>query len=720
MKKFFVMLLFIAVSVTLCAQFNQQAPVVISEQLDNAEYLYPQIAASDSGYYVTWYDEAQNFKMYMQYINPKGEPQWANPLVVTDYPQDSWISDYSLTSDGSNALVFFNDARNGLTDKDIFGYKINTQGEFLWGDAGVELIVETGYDSEYSTNTALMPNGDVVVAWNKMDADGYSISMQWLTSNGERVWTEGNTISEADIRFYNPNLFPATDSTVFCVYTHQEGQYGDKQVLVQLIDVTGQNLWDSALQVTNNSGIGSGRRLKLHASSDSGIYITWYGDPDGNMLHDVFTQHIDLNGNMRYENGGLNLSVNNEMHQITPTCLGEDPEGNVMFAWHETPNNKEDNLTKIQRIDQNGNLLYGNEALIISDTLTGVGDGALKYGKVFLPSMLEDAQGALAIYNIQNDSLNIVSVGTGNETHSELANGQFVFASVNTVNSNSQIELHNVYRDGQVGVEPIMSDAALGTFADIKDFLPDSVFYYMMEDSVHAWDNFASMMNIYQTIEYLDTPKYEPGNYRVKVTSQDSSVQLYQFSWVNEPLASIENISSDYDLWTHIDYDNNDAYAEMFLVKDPGNMLRFELSPGARLFLNDRWDPDYNRISDTASQFFGLYRLDYDSAFVDFDIVDYQGNNVDWRLVMTVGGGIQQSSFKGKVYPNPVSNVLHVESNQMVHNITVLSIDGKPIDEFTVNSRHAIIPAEKLLPGTYILLINQNGQYKSQLFTKKP
>ena len=720
MKKIFVMLLFIAASELLCAQFNQQAPVVISEQIENAAYLYPQVAASDSGYYVTWYDENQNFKMYMQYVNPKGEPQWTSPLVVTDYTQDSWISDYSLKSDGDNAYVFFADARNGLTDKDIFGYKINSQGEFLWGEPGVELIVATGYDSEYSPDVALMPNGDVVAAWNKMDADGYSINMQWLNSDGERLWENGLKIAETDIRLFNPNLMPATDSTVFLVYTYQNGQYGDKQVLAQQIGTSGQNVWDTVLGVTGNSGIGEGRRLKLHSSSDSGIYITWYGDPDGNTLNDVFTQHVDLNGNMRYESGGLNLSVNNQMNQTTPSCLGQDWEGNALFAWHETPTSKESNFTKIQKIDQDGNLLYENSALTISDTLTAIGDGTVQYGKVFLPAMESTSQGALAIYDLDNDSINIVSVGTDNATNSVLANGQFVFASVTDVNSNTQVQLHNVYRTGQSGVEPVLADAALASFAGIRNFSPDSVFYFMMQDSAHVWDNFAAGMNIYQTVEYLDTPKYEPGNYRVKVTSQDSSVQFYQFSWVNEPLASIESLSSDYDLWTHVDYENNDAWAEMIFVKDPQKLLNFELSPGARIFLNGKWDADYSRINDTASQFFGPYSLNYDSAFVSFEILDYQGNQIDWRLVMTIGGGIQTSSFTGKVYPNPVSNVLHVESNQIVQTVTLLSIDGRPVDEFTVNSRHAVLPAQKLVAGTYILLIKQNGKYKSKIFTRKP
>ncbi len=697
------------------SQFSDSGPVVLNQENSNASYLYPQVTAADSGYYVTWYDENQGFEMYMQFVDPKGEPQWANPLIVTDYPQDSWISDYSLMNDGVNAYVFFTDARNGLTDKDIFGYKINSQGEFLWGNAGVELIVSVDYDSDYSPNTALMPNGDVVAAWNKMDANGYSIRMQWLTATGERIWENGKAIAETDIRLFNPNLIPATDSTVYLVYTYQDGQYGDKQIQVQQIDTTGQNVWDSVLEITSNSGIFTGRRLALHPASDNGIYITWYGDPDGNTLNDVFTQHINVNGNMRYPSGGLNLSVNNQMNQTNPSCLGEDPQGNVMFVWHEVNSSYTNYEVRVQRVNASGELLLGENAFNIAENIENIGKGDYRYGNIYLPCRPQgSSKTSMLVYNLEQQlEIAFVEVGTGIETTTKMTNGQYVMPSLGTSNAGSdQVELFNVYRTGERGIEPVLSDSKLAGMADLAGFLPDSLFYFVNSDENQTWGNFVEPMNIYQNIEIIDTPYNAPGNYMVKAIAEDSSETYYQFSIVDELATNVDSVFSS-DLFTHINTENQEVWAELQIVKELFH-TDFWISPGARMYLNGEWDPVYKRINDSASTFFGFKQVD--SAQIDFTITDYEGNNQIWHFMLTMGGGgIHSNDFNGSIYPNPVKNKLYIKSTENIQEVTLLTIDGRIVKQYAPYKSNLQIDVSSIFEGIYVLKVKQHRKLSNHL-----
>ena len=77
----------------------------------------PKVApTSDGGCYISWYDAISgNYNMYLQYLNNRGEIMWAqNGLLISDHPQDTWLTHYSLTVDHDDyAVVVFNDIRSG-------------------------------------------------------------------------------------------------------------------------------------------------------------------------------------------------------------------------------------------------------------------------------------------------------------------------------------------------------------------------------------------------------------------------------------------------------------------------------------------------------------------------------------------------------------------------------------------------------------------------------
>lgn len=698
------------------AQFTIDEPVVVSKNITDATYVKPHIAATDSGFYVSWYDESAGYKMYLQFIDPLGNAVWPEPALVTDYPQDSWISNYSLVSDGHNAYIVFSDARNGDTDKDIFAYKFNSDGVSLWGIAGVELVVEqSDYDSELAPKATVLGNGDIVFTWSKTDAAGYTVNMQWLSPDGIRKWESGNLISEAGLRIYEPNLVAAGDSLFYLIYIHQDGMYGNRQIHAQLIDETGENVWDAPIVVTLNSGIGMGRTFTVHPSNNNGLYVTWYGDPDFNSSNDVFTQHISIDGGLSFAENGLNLSVNDNMNQTTPFCVGENEKGEAVYMWQEVNSNNTLKAVKVQLVGAAGELLYGNEAKTVSDSHILSGKGGYKYGKAYMPiSSIQGSPLEMLVYNFNTDSTTIVEMNMNFEEMSSFGNGQFVVVDVNTNEEISEVRVQNFTHDAQVGTDAVLHEAGLESFAGIANYQPDSAFYYLELNRL-LWDEFARPMNIYQTVSLLDEPVDDLGNYRVKVQAADSTIRYYQFSIVGEPLTSIESALSN--LWNTIDNEAQTLLVEMQIVKDSYSDVDLVLSPGARLYIDGIWDAEYNILNQKVDYL--ITDFNGDTAIYPFQITDYENNIANWQLLFFMGGGsISNTAFQGKVYPNPSSDQLFIESSTFIDEIVLLTIDGKVQMSATPCSNFASVDVSELRRGMYILKIKQGGIISHSTFIK--
>jgi hypothetical protein len=151
------------------------------------EQILAKIAAtSDGGCYVSWHDHSSgNYDVYLQRLNGDGQIQWEeNGLLISDHPQDSWITDYDMAVDLEDcAILVFNDIRDGL-DRDIFAYRIDPDGNFLWGPDGLTISDNEGFepDPQVTITTA----GNIIFAWP--EPDEHMAHLRKVTPEGVDYW----------------------------------------------------------------------------------------------------------------------------------------------------------------------------------------------------------------------------------------------------------------------------------------------------------------------------------------------------------------------------------------------------------------------------------------------------------------------------------------------------------------------------------------------------
>ena len=134
----------------------------------SGEQAIPKIATCPNGdtYIASFSSESGNYNVRMQRLNAQGVPQWTtNGILISDNPQDSWLTDWDMTADNANhAILVFPDIRNGGAN--VVAYRISPTGSFVWGDDGI--VLSTG-DGNYSPKVTATAAGNAIVAWPQED-----------------------------------------------------------------------------------------------------------------------------------------------------------------------------------------------------------------------------------------------------------------------------------------------------------------------------------------------------------------------------------------------------------------------------------------------------------------------------------------------------------------------------------------------------------------------
>jgi hypothetical protein len=454
---------------TVAAQWSADA--MMNTQLSNmaGEQVLPKIAiCTDGSYYISWFSsESANYNVRLQRLDKDGYPLWEdNGLLVSDHPQMSWLTDWSLAVDPENyALVTFQDIRN--TDNNPVGYRVSPNGYMMWGEDGIMLSNLANF--EPSPVVCATEAGNAVFAWSSEAVANMEVHLQKVSPTGDLLWGDGLVVAYPGVNVKFPYLFPAGDDHVYLVWHEETGPFWapNRALYVQELDADGNFMWATDLEVYPPSPGGPVITLQMCRDNSGGIVFSWYGNDQGTHFN-CWVQHMDGDGILTMPTGTLvsTSMVRNHMYPA-PAFIPLTQEIVVYFS--EQDLNQNQRGLYAQKFDLAGNRQWtdeGKQLIPLSNNdyslpmAGGVNDQSIcvyqayEFGNVVdskVQAVMLDGNGDF----VWNDQFIDMSTYQSSKLHTVMAPysfGQWVVAWEDERSTGRDIYAQNIQPDGTLGV----------------------------------------------------------------------------------------------------------------------------------------------------------------------------------------------------------------------------------------------------------------------------
>ena len=471
-------LLLLLVSTLAQAQWVND-PAINTTVFDGDGYKYvPKIAEANNGnYFISWfgtstYNSDDNINMNITLFDHNGNELWNDGhIILSDHPQNSWVDDYSLTTDkDGNAILVFSDTRNEDYQKDVFVYKINQEGENLWGEDGIELTIpESG---EFNPQVAVSNDNSVFVAiYTEYDnGDLNKIVIHKIDDDGNLVWgTAGMSYSSTNSSWAYPRIVANNDGGFTLGFFEETGSFPaiNRNIKALRCDDDGNSLWTSVATITDAGGVNSWDKIQMYSLKDGGAYFAWKDDRNNDNNTEVYCQYVNPDGEIAWTENGVLLGLPYDGLQLYESIAGLNSNNELTIVWNATNSNQSQAELRFQRISQAGELLDGDNGKTViamnaqqQPTFKSIQNGDTTY--VFYNSFINGSTYVTGYYlmalNTSGEQIwtSPVEIGMSDKSkpHNDVAifnPNQAVVCWSEEVNDIYSIVAQNVFLDGSMG-----------------------------------------------------------------------------------------------------------------------------------------------------------------------------------------------------------------------------------------------------------------------------
>lgn len=365
-----------ALNMAVCAlPQNQFAPVVT--------------AVGNGSVAIAWQDMRRggNYPhVYIQKLNSAGHLEWeANGTTIT-MPATSTHSQ-QVISDGTGGVIcawthFQSVPLGGIVD--IYAQRISASGAAMWGPAGVAIC--TNEAEQGRPQLVSDGSGGAIITWEDYRPLGHhDIYAQRIDANGQVQWqTDGIVVCTDSLTQEAPKLVAdGTGGAVICWGDKRHSSNGTStlDVYAQRLASNGEMRWaTTGVLVTN---VQAANIFEICSDGAGGAIVAWNyrgGSPLPSTTP-IYAQRINHAGELAW-NQELRLST-------TPTAAAptivEDGSGGAVVAWEQAASSTAVRNISAQRVDPEGNALWGIDGIIVSSVplihqrfpeIIGVGGGA--------------------------------------------------------------------------------------------------------------------------------------------------------------------------------------------------------------------------------------------------------------------------------------------------------------------------------------------------------
>lgn len=330
MKRLYLLIAFLAMATTgAFAQWNTNAtPVCIYDAANQGEYfaVNPKaVRTADKKTWLAWRTWGKKeingrlidaVRTYVQLLDIDGKPQFEEPIMVNDHiTQSSW-SEYGLqtAADGSVIVTVADGRAEEATLPADYQhadgnqpaiYKIDQEGNFLWGLDGVEY---TEFRDAEFTNCYVVGEDTWFIFFNlyygipdeTTDLSNYGMFIQRINDDGTTLWEKPRKVAE-DFS-YQPQILPS-EGTDFLYF--DETPLGSR---VQRMNRNFEGVWSEPVVYDDQRYTGyemNHYRIASDGKGGAAVAFVW---PMGQFAHNVRVQHINADGSLGFGLTGLDAA----------------------------------------------------------------------------------------------------------------------------------------------------------------------------------------------------------------------------------------------------------------------------------------------------------------------------------------------------------------------------------------------------------------------------
>jgi hypothetical protein len=418
--------------------------------------------------YISWAEKITNgYCFRMQLLDTNGRKLWRTNGIIIDSMIGSTLYNYNLAVDrDDNALIALQDLRTGGKPIPVI-FKIDQQGNMLWGSQGIQLN-DTAQTDGLGPTIGVTDNNNVVVAWSAGKDTAAYISAVKLSAAGFPLWSDNLRIGYPiipDEQYDRPSIVLSSGENIFIQYAKRVGfGLGNSTLFVQRYDNSGQPQWHTPTPVSDQI---TGQVAYPRPVSDgyNGLFINFTATNAVNQtLSDVYAQRVYADGHT-WNRSGKVLSTGVNSQKFEAGCVFVRSQNAYFAGIYETNLSQSASGIAIQKIDTAGAILLGT----VAPAIIPVSSTAISAGKM---SDVED--GIIFQYAIEdNTSTSIrviksnytgalawpasvaITTATGTKSNyvmGSYAHDQLVIAWNDNRFGNGGVYAQNVRRDGTRGI----------------------------------------------------------------------------------------------------------------------------------------------------------------------------------------------------------------------------------------------------------------------------
>ena len=362
---------------------------------------YRSVASNELGQtLVLWTDaRAGSRHVYAQLFDPDGSQLWpSGGIMVSNNPHRQENPVATASEDGW--IIAWFDYRNdslcgGEFDPpcgDLYAQKLDNFGNPIWtANDGTGVIVHDAVGWMWEPFDIFSDGvGGAIVVWGEIGEQfGQDVFGQHLSFDGNITWTEPLDLSGFAAQLIWYHAAPDGVGNLFIMYSHW--LVGSNRALrVSKISALGEFLWGET-GVAVRDTLESSSQMRVCSDGMSGCYVAW-SDANVPWHHDLYAQHVDLNGQLLWPaEGEILCAADSEQSQlaISASFDGASPDG-LLAVWTDQRVNNFIGEIYGQKLSLAGTPLWTEDGVRISGDATPQGGH-----ERIIPRLASDRAGGL-------------------------------------------------------------------------------------------------------------------------------------------------------------------------------------------------------------------------------------------------------------------------------------------------------------------------------------